>query len=102
MVDRKLSIWEEILVSSTKTTFYLTDDLRRRLKALAARRGTTVSKLLAEGAELVLSRHEGSADREELLRRARAAEAALRDGLYEGDSAARDADDIVYPRPETR
>jgi predicted DNA-binding protein len=85
-------------MDSTKTTFYLSDGLRRRLKALAARRGTTVSKLLAEGAELVIARHQGEADREELLRRAREAERALREGLYEGASVAREADDLAYER----
>jgi hypothetical protein len=84
-------------MEKTKTTFYLSDHLRRRLKSLAARLGTTLSKLLAEGAEMVIARHQGEADRDELLRRARAAEEALRAGLYEGASVAREADDLVYP-----
>jgi predicted transcriptional regulator len=83
-------------MAATKTTFYLSDELRARLKSLAATRGTTVSGLLAEGAELVLARHQGAADKDELMRRARAAERALRAGLYDGASIARDADDVVY------
>jgi predicted DNA-binding protein len=80
----------------TKTTFHLSTDLHRRLKTLAARRGTTVSRLLAEGAELMLARLGTEDDREELRRRAREAEAALRDGLYEGPAISRSADDVVY------
>jgi len=84
-------------MSAMRTTFHLSESLHRRLKALAGRRGTTISKLLAEGAELVLARHEGAADREELERRAKDAEERLRGGLYEGPAISRDADAVVYP-----
>ncbi len=83
-------------METTKTTFHLPVALHRRLKTLAARRGSTISRLLAEGAELVLARLENEADHEELLRRAREAEEALRGGLYEGPSVARSADDLAY------
>ena len=85
-------------MATTKTTFYLTDDLRSRLKAQAARRRTTLSSLLVEGAEMAIARHQGEAAREELLRLARAAERELREGLYEGASVAREADELAYPR----
>ena len=58
---------------TSKTTLDLPADLHRQLKALAGRQGTTISGLLAEGARLVLDRHEGLADRDELLRRAKEA-----------------------------
>lgn len=80
----------------TKTTFHLSADLHRRLKTAAARRGITVSKILAEGAELALARLETRGDREELLRRARAAGEALRRGLYEGPAISGAADEVVY------
>jgi predicted DNA-binding protein len=83
-------------MGSTKTTLYFPDDLRERLKVLAARRGRTMSELLAEGAELVLARDSADGDREELRRRAAAAREELRQGLYEGDAAADAADDLVY------
>lgn len=83
-------------MAATKMTFYLPDDLRQRLKMLAARRGRTMSELLTEGAELVLARHSAELDRAELLRRAAAAREALREGLYEGDAAADAADQLVY------
>ena len=39
---------------SSKTTLYLSATLHRRLKALAGRTGTTISRLLEEGAEWVV------------------------------------------------
>ena len=86
-------------METTKTTFNLPVTLHRRLKTLAARRGSTISGLLAEGAELVLARLENEADHEELLRLAHEAEAVLREGLYEGPSVARTADDLAYEKP---
>jgi hypothetical protein len=83
-------------VDATKTTLYLPTSLHRRLKAAAAGNGTTISQLVAEGAELVLARYRGPADREEILKRAREAEEELRSGLYEGPSTARDIDDLIY------
>ena len=84
-------------MDSTRTTFHLSESLHRRLKSLAGRRGTTLSRLLSEGAELVLARHEGAADREELARRAEEAGARLRGGLYDGPPVSREADALVYP-----
>ena len=50
-------------MESAKTTFYLTLSLRARLKAAAAHHGRSVKQLLAEGAEPVLARYQGVADR---------------------------------------
>jgi len=83
-------------MDATKTTFYLPDDVRRRLKELAARRGRTVTQLLAEGADLVLARHGAAVDRETLAARAAEARSRLRRGLYSGPSLADAADDVVY------
>src|SRR5436190_234759 len=57
-------------MDARKTTFYLPEHLRCRLKLLAAQRGKTVTELLTEGAELVLARDQSALDREELTRRA--------------------------------
>lgn len=80
----------------SKTTLYLPEAQHRRLKSLAGRRGTTISSLLSEGAELVLERYGRLDDHEELRSRARAAAEELRRGLYEGPSMASRADDILY------
>jgi hypothetical protein len=84
---------------ATKTTFLLDDELRAELKAVAARRGRSVTELLTEGARMVLDHYRGRIDRDELARRAAAARARLRDGLYEANAVADDADSIVYGRP---
>jgi len=89
-------------MGATKTTFYLSDSLRRRLKALAARRGRTVTDLLAEGAELVLARDQEGADRDELRRRADAARERVRRGLYSGAPVADDVDRLLYGPPPGR
>jgi len=89
-------------VAATKTTLYLPDGLRARLKAEAARRDTTISALLAEGAQMVLARGRRTSDREDLLRRAREAELELRRGLYTGGPAARDVDELVYSHERER
>ncbi|HEV8246051.1 MAG TPA: ribbon-helix-helix domain-containing protein [Polyangiaceae bacterium] len=81
----------------TKTTLLLADSRRARLKALAIERGTTVTELLSEGADLVLEKYQGLTDRETLLRRARAAREHLRQGLYEGPAVAASADEVLYP-----
>ena len=83
-------------MAATKTTLYLPDSLRSRLKVLAVRQGTTISQLLAEGADLVLARHQGAADRTKLLELAHEAERTLREGLYQGPTVARDSDGLVY------
>ncbi len=83
---------------SSKTTLYLSATLHRRLKALAGRTGTTISRLLEEGAEWVLARSQGTADVEDLAKRAKEAEEELRAGLYEGPAVSRSADDVAYPR----
>jgi hypothetical protein len=90
-------------VRSTKTTFHLADDVRARLKALGVQQHRTVTDLLSEGAELVLERYRGAADRAEIARRARALRERLRAGLYEGPAAADAHDDVIYgARPEHR
>jgi hypothetical protein len=81
---------------ATKTTFYLSEDLRARLKTVAAQRGTTATQLLAEGAEMVLARYQGMADREELQRRAQRAWKRLHAGLYEGPPVSDRIDELVY------
>jgi len=79
-----------------KTTLYLPEMLRRRLKATAAQRDTTVSALLAEGADLVLARYEGSAQRTELVSRAAEARRRLREGLYSGIPVAGKENELAY------
>ena len=81
---------------ATKTTFVLSDSRRARLKAVAVARSTTVTDLLAEGADLVLAKYERTADREELLARAKAARQRLRAGLFDAPFSASDIDDVLY------
>jgi hypothetical protein len=90
-------------VDSTKTTFYLPNSLRARLKAAAAMHDKSVTDLLTQGAELVLDRYETKADQQELRQRAARAREQLRRGLYAGPSAADQADAILYAgeRPPT-
>ena len=83
-------------MESAKTTFYLSQSLRARLKAAAAHHGTSVKQLLAEGAELVLARYQGVADHAELRARAAEARARLRAGLYAGPSLSDAVDDVLY------
>ena len=85
---------------AVKTTFYLSDSRRVRLKSLAARSGKTVSELLAEGAELVLAKYGSTDDRAELARRAREAKERLREGLYSGPPVS--ADDVLYPVSDSK
>lgn len=88
---------------ATKTTFFLSDSRRTRLKALAAERQTTVTELLAEATDLLLRQYQGKADQETLLARARAARAKLRQGLYRGPkSSSSTVDDVVYGKPRKR
>jgi hypothetical protein len=93
---------------ATKTTLQLDDGLRMRLKELAARTRKTVTELITEGAELVLSRAEQRADRDELRRRAAGARERLRKGLYSGPAISATVDDLIYsgaaskPRPRKR
>ncbi len=84
-------------MADTKTTFLLSDSRRARLKALAAERGTTVTELLAEGADLVLEKYQQRADRDVLEARAREATARLRAGLYDGPGVSGSIDQVVYP-----
>ena len=83
-------------MDSTKTTFYLRNSLRLRLKAAAIKWNKAVTDLLTEGAELVLARYDNRADQEELRRRAAKAREQLRRGLYSGPSVADAADAILY------
>lgn len=85
--------------AATKTTFFLSDSRRARLKALAVERKTTVTELLAEATDLLLQRYQGRADRAVLLERAAAARAKLRRGLYRGSSKhGKSVDEVVYGR----
>ncbi len=85
-------------MGATKTTFYLDDELRAELKTLAAKRGTSVTELLREGARLVLDRHAGTLDREELAVRAARARERLREGLYRGAAVSEAVDETLYGR----
>lgn len=84
------------LVGSTKTTFFLSDSRRARLKSVAAARGVTVTDLLAEGADLVLAKYERAQDRERLLVKARDARQRLRAGLFDGRMSSSEIDDVLY------
>jgi hypothetical protein len=86
--------------SATKTTFFLSDSRRARLKVLAAQSRRTVTQLLEEGADLVLEKYGAQHDREELTRRARAARKRLRQGLYSGTPVV--VDDVLYPSPHRK
>ena len=83
-------------VATTKTTLYLEDSLRERLKLVSVRRGTTLTTLLAEGAELVIARYQHTADRAALEARAARARAQLRRGLYEGPAVSDEVDAKTY------
>ncbi len=81
---------------ATKTTFFLADSRRARLKSLAIERGTTVTELLAEGVSLILEKYERVGDKAALLERAENARRKLREGLFEGPSSPEPVDDVVY------
>jgi hypothetical protein len=81
---------------STKSTFFLADSRRAQLKAIAIEHRTTVTKLLAEGTDLVIDKYRSLGDRAELERRAAIARERLRQGLYSGASISDRADAIVY------
>jgi len=81
---------------STKTTLYLPDDLRVRLKKAAADRGTTVSALIAEGAERVLAREQMARDKRDLTARAAHAWETLRGGLFSHGAIADNVDALAY------
>jgi hypothetical protein len=81
---------------STKTTFLLDDGLRGRLKAVAARTGRSVTDLLVEGAEHVLSLYDRRTDKEQLHQRAAAARERLRQGLFEGPGISDRIDSLLY------
>jgi len=81
---------------STKTTFVLSDSRRARLKSVAAARRTTVTDLLAEGADLVLEKYERVADKHLLAERARKAREEMRRGLFHGDPSLPSVDEVVY------
>ena len=86
-------------MGATKTTFHLDDDLRLRLKEVAARSGRSVTELLSEGAALVLANHEARDDAETLRRRSEDAWNRLCAGLYSGPASADAADDLIYSSP---
>ncbi len=91
------------MAGATKTTFFLSDSRRVRLKALAVERNTTVTELLAEATDLLLQRYQGKADQETLLARAKQARARLRRGLYKGRSnSSATIDDVVYGQKRPR
>ncbi len=83
-------------VHVSKTTLYLDDTLRKRLKLVATDQGKTVTELLAEGAELVLQRYQAKTDREALRRAAAEARDRLRCGVYTGPSWSEAVDAVVY------
>jgi hypothetical protein len=86
----------------TKTTFLLSDTVRERLKTVAAQQRKSVKQLLTEGAEMVLSRYQGVADKAELEQRASAARERLRAGLYGGPPVADEVDRLLYDRKAPR
>ena len=83
---------------ATKSTFLLSDSRRARLKAIGVEQRKTVTELLAEGADLVIQKYQGVADRDELLRRAAGARVRMRKGLFKGPSLSDAVDSIVYPK----
>lgn len=89
-------------MDSTKTTFYLRNALRARLRAVAARHDKSVTDLLTLGAELVLERYENMADQDQLRQRAAEAREQLRRGLYAGPSVSDSADAILYATERPR
>ena len=92
-----------VVATSTKSTFLLADSRRAELKAIAVERRTTVTELLAEGADMVIEKYRGLADRQELEKRAALARERMRQGLYAGsnDSSQR-IDEVVYPTRRRR
>jgi hypothetical protein len=86
---------------TTKTTFILADSRRDHLKRIAIARKTTVTELLAEGADLVIAKYQRAQDGEDLERLARAAAARMR-GFYSGPSASDRIDRVVYGVPKQR
>ena len=82
---------------ATKSTFFLADSRRAELKAIAVERRTTVTELLAEGADMVIEKYRALADRAELERRATRARERMRAGFYSGSGVSDRVDDIVYP-----
>ena len=90
----------------TKTTFLLADSRRDQLKRIAIARKTTVTDLLAEGADLVIAKYRRREDIENLARRAREAAQTMRLGFYSGPPLGDRIDEVVYgvagrrrPRP---
>jgi hypothetical protein len=81
--------------AATKTTFVLSDSRRARLKSLAIARRTTVTVLLAEGADLVLEKYGRMADQSLLDERGRKAREMMRQGFFHG-GALPSADEVVY------
>jgi hypothetical protein len=86
----------------TKTTFLLADSRRDHLKRIAIANKTTVTELLAEGADLVIAKYRRAFDKQELERRAREAAEMLRRGLYAGPSLSERIDEVVYRVPGKR
>jgi len=81
---------------ATKTTFVLSDSRRARLKSLAVARQTTVTDLLAEGADLVLEKYARMADVNLLEERARKAREKMRRGFFDGGDSLGLVDEVVY------
>jgi hypothetical protein len=86
------------MAAASKTTLLLADSRRAALKAIALERQTTVTALVSEGADLVIEKYRALGDREELARRATAARAKLRAGLFDGPGRAARVDAIAYPK----
>lgn len=87
---------------ATKSTFFLADSRRAKLKAIAVERRTTVTELLAEGADMVIDKYRAQGDRAELDRRAARARERMRAGFYSGTGVAARIDEIVYPTRRRR
>jgi hypothetical protein len=96
-------LYHRAMERSTKSTFLLADSRRAQLKAIAVEHRTTVTELLAEGADMVIEKYRALADREELERRGKQARERMRQGLFEGPGISDRVDEIVYPtRRRTR
>jgi len=88
---------------ATKSTFFLADSRRAKLKAIAVEHRTTVTKLLAEGADMVIDKYQSLGDRAELERRGALARERMREGYFSSRRGTSDRiDEILYPTRKRR